>query len=95
MPAQKKDTPKILKPQKRTSGVSCFWVNNGPVVGSISELKCAFATMSGEQFAHHTGNGNDFAAWLHDVLHHRDCAKRVARARSARGASRVLDSCKD
>ncbi len=95
MPKKKTTATNIAKPRQRTSGESCFWVNNGPVVESIAGLKRTLAKMSDEQFVHHTGSGNDFARWLHDVLHHSDCARRITRAKTAQGALRVLMVCRD
>lgn len=70
-----------------------FWVNNGPVVHSVAELKEALRDITDEQFLYHTKRaGNDFACWLRDCLGDDVTATRVEKARGRSGALRAL-SC--
>ena len=46
-----------------------FWVNNGPVIHSLSELADMAGKLDNKKFAHHVNNGkNDFEKWVHDVI---------------------------
>ena len=69
-----------------------FWVNFGPVIKNLRELRDALADgMSDEQFAHHvTGDRNDFASWVDHVLGDAKCAKALRKARSRAEALRVV-----
>lgn len=71
-----------------------FWVNNGPVVCSVAELRDAIEGMSDDQYSYHTTrNGNDFAAWIRDCMGNVALAERVARAGNRTEAVRVLSAC--
>jgi hypothetical protein len=70
----------------------CFWVNHGPVIRNLRELRDALAyTISEAQFAHHvTAHKNDFAAWVEAVLDDAPCAKALGRAKSRAAALKVV-----
>jgi hypothetical protein len=71
-----------------------FWVNQGPVVGSIADLRNALSSMSDDQYTFHTKrDGNDFARWVRDCHGNKECAKKLAAAKSRAGAVRVLAAC--
>jgi hypothetical protein len=70
----------------------CFWVNFGPVVKNLRELRDALADMSDEQFAHHVGQGrNDFANWVGNVLGDEECARALRRLRKRQSALKVIE----
>ena len=71
----------------------CFWVNHGPVLKNLRELRDALATsISDEQFAFHASAGkNDFAAWIDDVLGDAKCATSLRRARTKSAALRAVE----
>lgn len=75
----------------------CFWVNEGPVVKDIAELRQAFRDMTDEQFRYHSMDRgvNDFAKWIDEVLGHYMCAKKVAEAKTRASAIRALSVCRD
>ena len=61
----------------------CFWVNNGPVLRDLRDLRDALRAMSNEQFGYHTARGvNDFAKWVAEVLKDEACAKKIAKAKT-------------
>ena len=72
----------------------CFWVNHGPVLKNLGELRDALAHhISEAQFAHHVGAGrNDFADWVGAVLEDAACAKALRRAKTRLGALRAVES---
>ncbi|MBP9760155.1 MAG: hypothetical protein KBD24_02180 [Candidatus Pacebacteria bacterium] len=70
-----------------------FWVNNGPIIESIVQLKQAFLSMSDEQYAYHTmREGNDFARWIRECLHDTERANRLAEAKTKSAAIRALNT---
>jgi hypothetical protein len=70
----------------------CFWVNEGPVLKNLCELRDALAQdISDEQFAHHVGGDrNDFALWVEEVLGDATCAKALRRARTRQEARKAV-----
>ncbi len=70
----------------------CFWVNGGLVLKNLRELHDALTqSISEEQFAHHvSGDRNDFARWVEEVLGDATCAKALRRARTRQGALQAL-----
>lgn len=72
----------------------CFWVNHGPVLRNLAELRDALAHhISDAQFAHHVDTGrNDFADWVEAVLQDAACAAALRRAKTPRAALRAVES---
>ncbi|PJE64150.1 MAG: hypothetical protein COU90_04745 [Candidatus Ryanbacteria bacterium CG10_big_fil_rev_8_21_14_0_10_43_42] len=71
----------------------CFWVHNGPVISTISELIQSLQTMADDQFDYHTKRaGNDFALWVKEVLGDNQCAAVMSRARTRAGMLKALSS---
>lgn len=55
-----------------------FWVNKGPVLKNIVELKNALIKMDQRTFGYHVNkNKNDFATWIKDVFGYSDLAQRL------------------
>jgi hypothetical protein len=70
----------------------CFWVNNGPIVKNLSELKAAILEMSDEKFDYHAKrDGNDFAKWVEEVLENKKLAASLARARTKKGTVKAIE----
>ncbi len=71
----------------------CFWVNYGPVLKDLRELRDALECgITDEQFAYHVNERrNDFADWIEAVLRDRTCARAFRRAKTRKEALRVLD----
>ncbi len=72
----------------------CFWVNCGPILRNLRELRDALARgISDVQFAYHVGPGwNHFANWVEDVLRDAACAQALRRARTRRAALRAVEA---
>src|ERR1043166_6334845 len=72
----------------------CFWVNFGPVLKDLRDLRDALrGGISEEQFAHHVGPGkNDFAAWVEEVPAAPACAQALRKVRPRRGALRAAQA---
>ena len=72
----------------------CFWINHGPVVKNLRELRDALAqSVSDAQFAHHVGAGkNDFANWVEAVLDDALCARALRRAKTRLAALRAVET---
>lgn len=87
-------TPVVCSCNQACKPEHSFWVYNGPVVSSLSELRSAVEGMSDEQYQYHTARqGNDFAAWIRDCFGDGALAERVACAKNRAGALRVLGAC--
>lgn len=72
----------------------CFWINHGPVLRNLSELRDALARgISDAQFAHHVGVGkNDFANWVEVVLDDAACAQALRRAKTRLASLRAVEA---
>lgn len=48
-----------------------FWVCRGDRINSVRDLANCIESLSPREFEHHVGvdGRNDFAVWIHDVLH--------------------------
>jgi hypothetical protein len=69
----------------------CFWVNNGPVLKDLKELAEALKMISEEQFAYHvSGDRNDFASWVNDILRDATCAKALRGAKNQSAAQKAV-----
>ena len=70
-----------------------FWVNRGPVLTDLRQLRDALARdISDEQFGHHvTEDRNDFAMWVEEVLGNAECANALRHARSRNEALRATE----
>ena len=91
----RKRTAKKAAPTARVlvcaHGENCFWVRDGAVLQDLRELAAALESMTGEVFRYHaTGEQNDFANWVELVLADADCAHDLHKARSQRGAHKVV-----
>ena len=71
----------------------CFWVNNGPVVATLGELRVALESMSAAQYRYHTRGGNDFAQWVRDCFGADACAKKLEKATTKTRAAAALSGC--
>jgi len=72
-------------------GAQCFWVNNGPIIRDLEELKRAVDEMSDEKFDYHTKReGNDFAEWVEKILGEKSLAKKLERTRTRKGFVKAI-----
>lgn len=99
-PARKPTTRRGRKPAAvgpralvEATADTCFWVNCGPVLKDLRELRDALQhSISEAQFAHHVGaRKNDFANWVEAVLDDIACAKALRRAKTRVGALRAVE----
>jgi hypothetical protein len=97
---KKKEAKKVVpakkgvkrKPLLIVTGESCFWVNNGPSLCSMKDLRDTLRTMSEEQYIHHTGMGrNDFSSWVSTVLAHKKCSTDLLKAKNIKDALSTVE----
>lgn len=86
----------MLKKQKKyvktIAPERCFWVNNGPILRNVLELRDALKSMSEATFEHNVAKDrNDFAVWAESVLEDADLAKALKKSRTKSGVCRSLD----
>jgi len=71
-----------------------FWVNQGPTLGSLIDLRNAIGDgITDDQYAHHVSRDhNDFAQWVEDVFGDMQCGKALRRARTRTTAAKAIDA---
>ncbi len=76
---------------RMVGGGERFFVADGKVCASLSELAEQVCVMSQEAFNHHcTSKMCDFAAWIADILHDETLAKNVRGAKGVRAKVEAL-----
>ncbi len=61
----------------------CFWINEGPAVRDLVELRDILSEINKEQFIHHVNSmKNDFASWVEEVLCDEKCANNIRRSKT-------------
>lgn len=87
MPFNKSDS----KLFNQVTGNDCFWVHEGPVICSLSELAQALGEMNQEQYQHHVSHEkNDFANWVEDIFEDQKLARQLRRAPNQRECQKVI-----
>lgn len=95
----KKTTAKKTAPRKQVStkplvfadDQRSFWVTNGQILNSLVALRDALHEMEKDVYLYHaTGDQNDFAAWVDQVLCDPACAQDLSRAKTQKSAQTVV-----
>lgn len=69
----------------------CFFVHNGPALGSLADLSCWLSTADPENFKYHLADGrNDFADWIKYVLGDKSCAGKIKKTRTPAGMYKII-----
>ncbi len=68
-----------------------FFLHNGDVIVDTTVLRNALERCSDATYQHHVSEGNDFAAWVRDVLQQERMARELTEAKSRQEAIQVLD----
>lgn len=85
--------PKNRRPRTCVEGELCFWVNNGPILKDLFELRDALQNMSPEIFSHHVNKDkNDFSIWVGEVMQDAELAKKMLRNKSSASMFKTVDS---
>lgn len=70
----------------------CFWVNNGPVLRNLRELRDLIDELPRETFRHHVNSDrNDFANWIRFVIGDEALAEKLDLIRTQRQTFRTID----
>ena len=76
---------------QNVSPEKAFWVHNGPILKSVTELVGALKSMSEDTFRHHVSRDkNDFATWINDVYGEQKLASQVRGAGSKTALQSLL-----
>jgi len=68
-----------------------FWVKNGEIIDSLTNLAQSFAMMDTLVYRHHVNESkNDFALWVEHVLEDIECAEALRRSKSPQSAQVVV-----
>jgi len=63
----------------------CFWINNGPVLKDLEDLKNALKEISEETFKYHVNKEkNDFADWVKSVLNDKMLANKLVKIKTVK-----------
>jgi hypothetical protein len=90
--APKASAPKAKRTLVRAEGEHAFWVNYGPVLHDLRQLRDALGTMSDEQFSFHVSEEkNDFDGWVEGVLKDAECARGLRKALTRLEALAVVE----
>jgi hypothetical protein len=72
----------------------CFWVNNGPALQSLLDLREAFKMLTKEQYTYHANKQkNDFSAWVSAIMKDEKCSKDLKKAKNMKVALGVVEEC--
>lgn len=72
---------------RTVGGQECFFVCNGVVLSSLSDLGAHIRTMPQDTFNHHCNSQKcDFASWIKDVLHDELLAQNILKAKGVRAS---------
>ncbi len=70
---------------------TAFWLNDGQILNSLVALHDALGAMEKELFTYHvSGDRNDFATWVEDVLCDSECASSLRTAKTPKTAKTVV-----
>lgn len=70
---------------------SCFWVNNGPVLKNLKDLKKSLLTMSKDTFSYHVNKEkNDFAVWIKNALEDETLSNKLAKIKTLKTMSKAV-----
>ncbi len=73
-------------------GDTCFWVNYGPALRDLLELRNTLREINEEQFKHHVNEiRNDFADWVGDVLEDKKTALQIKKTKTINSMLRVVE----
>ena len=72
---------------------SCFWINNGPVLKNLKDLKESLLVMSKETFSYHANKEkNDFASWIKEVLKDNTLATKLAKTKTLKSTIKATEN---
>lgn len=75
--------PQKIKELINADEQSSFWVNNGPILKNLKDLKDALLNMNKETFSYHVNKEkNDFAVWVKDALKNNALAKKLSKTKT-------------
>ena len=70
----------------------CFWINNGPILRNLKDLKNALKKISEETFKYHVNKEkNDFANWVKNVLGDKILANKLAKIKTVKITTKTIE----
>jgi len=70
----------------------CFWVNHGPTLKNLLELRDTLLEINENQFKHHVNKvRNDFADWVEGVLQDKKTALRIKKTKTKNSMLSVVE----
>ena len=69
----------------------CFWTTDGQIISDLVGLRDALCDMAEDVFKYHvTKDKNDFATWIHDILHDDELAVSIRTAKKPKTAHAIV-----
>ena len=70
----------------------CFWINNGPILRNLKDLKNALKKISEKTFKYHVNKEkNDFANWVKNVLSDKILANKLAKIKTIKTMIKAVE----
>ncbi len=70
----------------------CFWINNGPILRNLKDLKNALKKINEETFKYHVNKEkNDFADWVKNVLNDKMLANKLVRIKTVKTMLKTIE----
>ncbi len=85
---KKEEKPVVIN----AKGELCFWINNGPILNNIKDLKNALKKMNEETFKYHVNKEkNDFAVWIKNVMQNETLANKLAKTKTLKSTIKAVE----
>ena len=69
-----------------------FWINNGPILKNLEDLKNALKKISEKTFKYHVNKEkNDFANWVKNVLSDKILANKLAKIKTVKTMIKAVE----
>lgn len=74
-----------------------FWINDGPIIKNIVELRDALSNILNEKFRYHVNiDKDDFGLWIDKVLKDKNLAKKLSMTKTKKSYHKIIsDYIKD
>ncbi len=70
----------------------CFWINNGPILRNLKDLKNALKKINEETFKYHVNKEkNDFADWVKNVLNDKTLANKLVKIKTVKTMTKAIE----
>lgn len=91
--ASKTNPEAKINPLRELEGDKCFWINNGPVIKNLYELRDALKVIDEGIFSYHVnGEKNDFYNWVKYAVQDDILAERLGGLKTREEMARIIEN---